>query len=157
MKTCPKCKITKTTVEFWASNHTAKNSGTKIAEWCISCRTAKRLYEQSYYHSNLKRKKAVVTRATEVRKSKKQNKKALLAELKSVPCKDCGKTYPPYVMDFDHVRGAKSFNISYSEILETNKILEEAKKCDVVCSNCHRIRTFKRSVPDTGVEPVSSD
>lgn len=38
-------------------------------------------------------------------------KRALVHAAKSVPCVDCGKEYPPYVMDFDHVRGNKKFTI----------------------------------------------
>jgi hypothetical protein len=48
-------------------------------------------------------------------------------------------------MDFDHVRGEKKFNIGPTAAANSVKmILEEAKKCDIVCSNCHRIRTRAR-------------
>lgn len=65
------------------------------------------------------------------------------------PCSDCGKRYPFYVMDYDHVRGEKSFGIAtvrrctYTE----ERLLEEIAKCDVVCSNCHRERTWTRKHP----------
>lgn len=62
---------------------------------------------------------------------------------KNVPCADCGVAYPYFVMDFDH-RGDK--------VLEINRLVKrgpslvslqsEIDKCDVVCSNCHRARTF---------------
>lgn len=65
-----------------------------------------------------------------------------LNKAKNVPCFDCKKAYPYYVMDFDHMRD-KKFNLSdaicgYKSI---RKIEEEIKKCQIVCSNCHRIRT----------------
>ena len=68
--------------------------------------------------------------------------------LKEKPCMDCGIQYPHYVMDFDHRDGdtklttiSKMINYhSYSK----EKIIEEIEKCDLVCSNCHRIRTYKR-------------
>ena len=65
--------------------------------------------------------------------------------LKSEPCTDCGNIYPFYVMEFDHVRGQKSFQIGGSlgsRSLEA--ILAEIEKCDLVCSNCHAIRTHVR-------------
>jgi hypothetical protein len=70
----------------------------------------------------------------------------IVREAKNKPCADCGVPYPFYVMDFDH-RENKSFNLSmvakrhYSEA----RLLEEIAKCDVVCANCHRERTAKRS------------
>jgi hypothetical protein len=47
-------------------------------------------------------------------------------------------------MDFDHVRGEKKFGIAIC-INRAWKLLEaEITKCDVVCANCHRIRTRQR-------------
>lgn len=71
-------------------------------------------------------------------------RKRWLNDLKSVPCADCGWEYPPECMDFDHVKGEKLKNVSAligaaQEILE-----EEIEKCEVVCANCHRIRTKSR-------------
>lgn len=64
----------------------------------------------------------------------------------TTPCSDCGLKYPHYVMDFDHVRGKKRFNIaSTSSIPSMRALEEEIAKCDVVCSNCHRHRTFMRA------------
>lgn len=66
--------------------------------------------------------------------------------LKKNPCMDCGENYPHYVMEFDHCRGHKRLNISvmtsmgYS--IETLK--DEVSKCELVCANCHRERTFSR-------------
>lgn len=72
-------------------------------------------------------------------------KVALVASIKDVPCMDCGVKYPPYVMDFDHVRGKKEFNIAAKKHGRTlEKLLDEIDKCDIVCSNCHRIRTHER-------------
>ena len=69
--------------------------------------------------------------------------RAVVRGLKNVPCADCKKSFPWYVMDFDHVRGRKVNNIgSMGNALTVNSILLEAKKCDVVCACCHRIRTY---------------
>ena len=66
-----------------------------------------------------------------------------LNEIKSQPCADCGVQYPPYVMDFDHVYGEKAFNIATARRL-SDKLLSEVEKCEVVCANCHRVRTQSR-------------
>lgn len=59
---------------------------------------------------------------------------------------DCGNSYPHYVMDFDHVRGIKCFNIGATPNLNPSleRLMAEIAKCDLVCSNCHRIRTWTR-------------
>jgi hypothetical protein len=60
-------------------------------------------------------------------------------------CADCNISYPPYVLDFDHLRD-KEFGISRAIYKGTalSKIKQEIKKCEIVCSNCHRVRTYKR-------------
>lgn len=61
------------------------------------------------------------------------------------PCADCKIQYPYYVMDFDHVRGKKQKNVmELVPSLSKKKIDEEIAKCEIVCSNCHRIRTHVR-------------
>ena len=70
-----------------------------------------------------------------------------LRQLRHVPCLDCGKSLAPHQMDFDHREGeAKSFNLTAGRAMLMSRaaLLEEARKCDVVCANCHRIRTQKR-------------
>lgn len=66
---------------------------------------------------------------------------------KSVPCVDCGASYPYYVMDLDHLPGArKKFNLSSWGLAKRSMEAIEAEiaKCEAVCSNCHRIRTHTR-------------
>lgn len=69
-----------------------------------------------------------------------------LDNLKQEPCFDCGLKYPPYVMDFDHVRGEKKFNVGHIRYHSLEKLLEEISKCELVCSNCHRERTHQRKM-----------
>lgn len=65
-------------------------------------------------------------------------------------CVDCGISGEkhPYVLDFDHLEGngTKKFNIgSWSHtVLSIKAIEEEIRKCELVCANCHRIRTFSK-------------
>jgi len=69
---------------------------------------------------------------------------ALIRDAKNKPCMDCGQSYPWFVMDLDHVRGTKRAAVSRLRHFNPKVILAEIAKCDVVCSNCHRLRTFKR-------------
>jgi hypothetical protein len=69
----------------------------------------------------------------------------LVIEAKSKPCMDCNIEFPYYVMDLDHVRGEKKFILSQAYSYSTKAVLEEIAKCDVICANCHRVRTFTES------------
>lgn len=62
-------------------------------------------------------------------------------------CVDCGfsgKVFPQ-VLDFDHLYD-KKFIISGSSktISSLRKVKTEIKKCELVCANCHRVRTFTK-------------
>jgi hypothetical protein len=66
----------------------------------------------------------------------------------STPCTDCNIQYPHYVTDFDHLGGDSGEKLNTVSRLinsgSTKQVKEEIAKCELVCSNCHRIRTFKR-------------
>ena len=47
-------------------------------------------------------------------------------------------------MDFDHIRGKKLHNVAWLVNVSERRLLEEIAKCDLVCANCHRIRTARR-------------
>jgi hypothetical protein len=64
---------------------------------------------------------------------------------KSTPCADCGNNFEHYIMEFDHVRGKKLFEISRIGSRSIGTVRIEMKKCDLVCANCHRRRTFGKS------------
>lgn len=72
-------------------------------------------------------------------------KKKVVEEYKRVPCADCKGTFPAVCMDFDHVRGEKVEGIAkmVAQSWSMEKLSEEIAKCDLVCANCHRIRTHR--------------
>lgn len=72
--------------------------------------------------------------------------RAILDAAKSVPCMDCGGSFDPICMDFDHRPGEeKKYQVStLVGRARTELMLAEMSKCDVICSNCHRIRTRNR-------------
>lgn len=96
-----------------------------------------------------------------IKKRAKEHKKKILQELKkeireikeSSNCTDCGKKYPYYVMQFDHIKGIKLFDIGNSNHWWSRKRLtEETEKCEIVCANCHAIRTYNRNRVSSMVE-----
>lgn len=73
------------------------------------------------------------------------------------PCMDCGQWYPYFLMDWDHRPDEKKTrNISHiNEFSSIEDLDSEIAKCDLVCSNCHRMRTWQRLV--TGGNQVDWD
>lgn len=59
-------------------------------------------------------------------------------------CVDCGYVAHAEALDFDHVRGTKLFSIAPSRTRNLEVLMAEINKCDVVCANCHRVRTALR-------------
>lgn len=77
-------------------------------------------------------------------KIRKLNKQNIINSFKTDTCADCKLSYPPYVLDLDHIDGDKNGNVSAMVINTKARILEEISKCELVCCVCHRIRTAKR-------------
>lgn len=83
---------------------------------------------------------------------------AFILRLKSVPCMDCGRVFPPCAMDFDHRDPAeKSFTVSVNIEIALDVLLAEIEKCDVVCACCHRIRTHAWHVARGAKASIETD
>ena len=110
----------------------------KPQHWCRGCHCQ---YQREYYQ----RRKDYYAALQNQRIAR--NRRAI-REAKDVPCADCGRRFPHYVMDFDHRPGeVKCFNVSIAAgqpRLSWERMRAEIAKCDVVCANCHRERTYQR-------------
>lgn len=65
-------------------------------------------------------------------------------------CADCKVKYPHYVLEFDHRPGKKKIDIVYRVLKKFGReaAWNEVNKCDVVCSNCHKERTYMREMKE---------
>ncbi|CAN5491958.1 hypothetical protein BH23ACT9_BH23ACT9_25270 [soil metagenome] len=106
------------------------------------CRDCDGAYQRRWYAANAEAHRA---RARERRRARREVNAEIIAAAKAVPCTDCGQRYETEQMDFDHVRGTKRFDIGAMRAIASRRtLLDEIAKCDVVCANCHRMRTFGR-------------
>lgn len=131
-KICTRCKI-----EQPIENYGNRIKRDKVVKqtYCKECNKA---YHREHFQKN---KKTYVDKALQY---KKDNQKRLLEYFKDKECKDCGNT-DTRVFEFDHLH-SKAANIS--EVMKSwcwERILTEIDKCEIVCCNCHRIRTLVRS------------
>lgn len=73
-------------------------------------------------------------------KKRRQARKALLIEMRGGRCEDCGYSDVLGALEFHHRDPVtKEFGVgNWSGSLE--RLMAEVEKCDLVCSNCHRLR-----------------
>jgi hypothetical protein len=130
MKTCGKCKLSKNESDFSWKN---KSKGT-LQSFCKECQKE---YRKIHYESN---KQYYVDKSAKWRDSERVR---FFTWLKKQSCTDCGnKDFR--VLEFDHL-GDKEFGIAAGIGMMTFESLQtELDKCEVVCANCHRIRTTNR-------------
>ena len=106
-------------------------------EWRKANQDKLRAYRRKHYYANR-------DQYYERNKQTETAKKEYIRAQKDQPCADCGQKFHHVAMDFDHVRGEKLKGLATMHYSSWQKIKDEIAKCDVVCSNCHRIRTYKR-------------
>ena len=71
---------------------------------------------------------------------RQNNNKKLCEYLSKRKCVDCGEKNI-VVLEFDHIENKVK---EISRLIRNNAwgiVLKEIEKCEVVCSNCHKIRT----------------
>jgi hypothetical protein len=96
------------------------------------CKICTRLYLKEHYKNN---KSKYVERAKKRKPVEYQKTRNLLKGLKT-QCIRCGEDHPA-VLDFHHTNPDEKES-SIARIKSRKKIIEESKKCIVLCSNCHR-------------------
>lgn len=116
-------------------------------------------YSKRWYHEKMEGpdgKKLREDRAKNALKFYYKNRDACLKKMdiirqfvrqqKDKPCCDCGVKFHFAAMEFDHVRGPKKFELSNAGSRSIKSVTSEIEKCDVVCANCHAVRTYNRIV-----------
>jgi hypothetical protein len=131
MKTriCSTCKIEKPIEEFVKNKY--KSSG--FSWYCKLCKSA---IDKEYYKTHIKRQEQTKIRRDKVRKF---NKTIIKSYLQFHNCVMCNNT-DIRVLEFHH-RNPKEKEYCISMMLTHNSdnLLRELNKCDIVCANCHRI------------------
>lgn len=130
------CKEEKPLYEF--NKNSSKTDGYQT--FCRQCSNRQSKY---YYEKNKTKHKEVVAKRR--RQVITENHSKMLEFLATKACVDCG-TRDTRVLEFDHIRDKKkNVSILLHTAYSWDTILEEIGKCEIVCANCHRIRTLERS------------
>jgi hypothetical protein len=138
MKTCSRCAETKPRCAFTKDRATSDGLN-------LRCRDCTRAARRGYYSRFKDRCAAQSTRWWSARREETRRK--LWEHKLRNPCVDCGNT-DPRVLQFDHVRGEKTCDVTtlaFSKKASWPKIAAEIKKCEVRCANCHALRSWERA------------
>ena len=132
-QTCTKCKLEQPLEAFsFKSKKTGERSGQCKICMAILIKNHYERNKQKYLESNSRRREMVTNEVIHLKESK--------------PCMDCQRKYPYYVMDFDH-RDPSTKIDGIARLIRSDglkAVMREIAKCDLVCSNCHRVRTYTR-------------
>jgi hypothetical protein len=134
-KICKHCDTEKDITEF-----NKKGVGRHQRE----CRECQRKIAKEYYAANNEKQKKQINEARRIRIN--ENRIKYFNYLKTHPCIVCGNDNP-IVLEFDHrddVDKIATVGELVSDGFSWEKIKNEIDKCDVRCSNCHRIRTAEQ-------------
>lgn len=98
-------------------------------------------YDRAYYQANKAKRKAQIRERNLVAITRNQNNLRELLACEN--CIDCGYS-DIRALQFDHRNPKEKRNeisTMASSAYSWEAILEEIAKCDIVCANCHSIRT----------------
>lgn len=146
MKRCPRCKQNKNSNEF-GKNRAKKDGLQGICKLCKRLRD-KRHYDENKSWYNQRNEKAHIELLRWYR------------EAKLSPCADCKQSYHFTAMEWDHLpefEKVESISLMVRRGCSKSKILNEIAKCELVCANCHRVRTWNRCGLGELVNPPDSE
>jgi hypothetical protein len=137
-----------------ALNHGKASTYDNYGCRCDLCKAACSAYRKLSYTKYRERTNAAQRNRNKIRIT---TRKEIIIQAKNVPCKDCGQRFPSCCMDFDHLpEYTKKDSIGKFRAPTKKSLLTEIAKCEVVCSNCHRIRTKNRGYEYRPKQPLST-
>ncbi len=83
---------------------------------------------------------------TKKRRRRRHEVRQFLIEYKSTAkCERCGFSHPAALQFHHRDTGTKSFEIGSAAALDKSvaQVIEEMKKCEVICANCHLIHHYE--------------
>jgi len=129
LRRCTACGALKPLTEF-------HRRGTGYQTWCKACRKS----HDAAYHAGRRSLRLVQKRG------RIEFLVAWMREVKSQPCTDCRGRFHPAAMTFDHLPGTMKRG-DVADLIRRGCIglaRAELAKCEIVCANCHAVRTFLR-------------
>ena len=114
------------------------------------CKACRKEQASRYY------RKTVIAH-TESARAHNERRLVWARSLKEGSCTDCGGSFHPVAMQWDHVGTDKLANVSrLAQRASKARVLAEIAKCELVCANCHAVRTHLRRIKNNMTQDFSS-
>ena len=158
MKICSQCNFEKCKKEFGND----KNSRDGLKPQCRECRRIEGILYRSKNKQIISNKRKLnkdnksaydkIYNQINNEKIKIRNKKIYIEnrvfiDSYKIECNGCGiSNLPPCCFDFDHInRDEKLIKVSQLSMYSKKIIINEINKCQILCRNCHRIKTWNET------------
>lgn len=147
-KTCNRCDVVKPLKQFPKSILKDKEGIPRRKYYWALCLKCKVIHQPSAKRIKKENEKANRFKYNKQRKHRQiqRNKQFIFDLLSASKCIDCCTT-DWRLLEFDHLpQFKKENNISEMMLAGTSitSIKKEIEKCEIVCANCHTLRTMKR-------------
>jgi len=128
LKQCTQCNQLKSDEHY----------GNRLGKKQVACKSCINKKQKIQYANNTK---YYLDRNREQR----TNNREWYQEIKNnTPCAKCNVAYPYYMMDYDHIDPSTKIRCIATMMGFSKKaILEEIVKCELLCANCHRKKTYE--------------
>lgn len=108
-----------------------------LQAWCKACKSK---VAAEHYQANKQRR-------YEHNQRRQREFRSWYASLKEgKPCSDCGQVFHPAAMHWDHLPEFEKSGSLGNLVRHGSRelVLREIAKCELVCANCHAVRTAQR-------------
>lgn len=129
-KRCGGCRETKRVEDF-------HRRGDGFQDWCKACKSRA---AAEHYQANKER------RSAHNKRRQGEFRRWYTSLKEGTPCADCGGVFHPAAMHWDHLPGFEK-SAPLGELVRhgsRKRVLLEIEKCELVCANCHAVRTVTR-------------
>ncbi len=138
MKICTKCGAEKPRSDYFFKNK-------KKDHLHAQCKSCYQLHRASYHKDHYQKYREQYLKRAKIRRKRlrEEFRINIMTYLSSKKCAICNET-DIRTFEFDHINPSqKKFNISQGLRLgySWNNIVEEIKKCRILCANCHKKHT----------------
>jgi predicted transcriptional regulator len=132
-------------IKYWLHKYELKTIKKEKVKFCELC--------GKLVNDNKRNRSRCQTCTTRIRRYRTKQK---AVELLGAKCNECGWSGNLAAFEFHHINQDKEFTIANMSNKSWNVLKQEILKCELLCSNCHRIKHTKYNKDDKFMSAVNN-